>query len=54
MENTDLNEGDDIADLIISIKQEQYQASPEAIIDQFKMKNDFLNQLVEVFDLVIR
>ncbi|MCW3807427.1 DUF6371 domain-containing protein [Plebeiibacterium marinum] len=51
LEYTDLNEGDDIADLVISIKKEQYNASPEALLDRFKKRNDYLNLLLEIFDL---
>lgn len=51
LENTDLNEGDDIADLVISIKKEQYLAGPEALIDKFKRKNKYLDLLIEKFDL---
>ncbi|TLX71381.1 hypothetical protein E9993_20650 [Labilibacter sediminis] len=53
LENTDLNEGDDIADLVISIKKEQYLAGPEALIDKFKRKNKYLGLLIQKFDLVI-
>ena len=53
LENTDLNEGDDIADLVVSIKKEQYKASPEAVLDRFKERNKYLNQLIEKFDLII-
>nr|WP_321451347.1 DUF6371 domain-containing protein [uncultured Carboxylicivirga sp.] len=51
LENTDLNEGDDIADLVICIKKDQYKKSSQAIIDSFKRKNDYLNLLMEKFDL---
>ncbi|PWD99354.1 DUF6371 domain-containing protein [Marinilabilia rubra] len=53
LENTNLNEGDDIADLVISIKKEQYLAGPEAIIDKLKRKNKHLNLLIEKFDLCV-
>nr|WP_321452951.1 DUF6371 domain-containing protein [uncultured Carboxylicivirga sp.] len=51
LENTDLREGDDIADLVISIKKEQYKTSPEAVIDRFKERNKYLNLLIEKFEL---
>lgn len=51
LENTYLKEGDDIADLVISIKKEQYQPSPEALINKLKKKNKYLGVLIEKFDL---
>ncbi|MBR8536111.1 hypothetical protein KDU71_11130 [Carboxylicivirga sediminis] len=51
LENTALNEGDDIADLVISIKKEQYLAGPEGLIDKFKRKNKYLGLLMDEFDL---
>ncbi len=51
LENTDLNEGDDIADLVITIKKEQYLTSPEILINQLTNKNVYLGQLIEKFDL---
>jgi len=53
LEKTDLNEGDDIADLVISIKKEQYLAGPEALINRLKKKNTFLGLLIEKFDLCV-
>ena len=53
LENTDLNEGDDIADLVISIKKEQYLAGPEALINKFKQINPIFNQLINKFDLLV-
>ncbi|MCU4165871.1 DUF6371 domain-containing protein [Carboxylicivirga caseinilyticus] len=53
LENTDINEGDDIADLVISIKKDQYKTSPEAVIDRFKKRNKYLNLLIEKFDLIM-
>ncbi len=53
LENTDFNEGDDIADLVISIKKEQYKESPEAVIDMFKKKNRYLKLLIDKFDLIV-
>jgi len=53
LENTGLKEGDDIADLVISIKKEQYLAGPDALIDNLKKKNRLLNLLIERFDLII-
>jgi hypothetical protein len=53
LENTDLNEGDDIADLVISIKKEQYLKSPEAIVDMLKRRNKCLQLLIRKFDLAL-
>lgn len=53
LENTDLKEGDDIADLVISIKKEQYLVGPEALIDKFKRKNKYLGLLIQKFDLCV-
>lgn len=53
LEHTDLNEGDDLADLIISIKIEQYLKSPKAMLDGFTVKNPALKNLIEKFDLKI-
>jgi hypothetical protein len=53
LENTDLKEGDDIADLVISIKKEQYLAGPEVLIDKFKRKNKYLGLLIKKFDLCV-
>ncbi|MBK3519967.1 DUF6371 domain-containing protein [Carboxylicivirga marina] len=51
LENTDLNEGDDIADLIITIKKERYQDSPLAIIDMLRNKNKYLSMFIDKFEL---
>ncbi|TRX70341.1 DUF6371 domain-containing protein [Carboxylicivirga sp. M1479] len=53
LENTDLNEGDDIADLIISVKKEQYKARPDALIDNFKKKNEYISLLIDRLDLKV-
>ncbi len=53
LERTDLNEGDDIADLVISVRKEQYQASKEVILDKFLIKNMDINNLIKRFDLKI-
>lgn len=53
LEYTDLNEGDDIADLVILIKYKQYQASPESLIQTFIKKNKFFKLFLEEFDLVV-
>jgi len=52
LENIDIKEGDDIADLIISIKKEQYLTGPDALINKLKKKNKYLDLLIEKFDLV--
>ncbi|TLX76470.1 hypothetical protein E9993_06155 [Labilibacter sediminis] len=51
LENTDLSEGDDIADLVISIKKTQYLAGPDALISKLKKKNKYLGLLMDEFDL---
>ncbi|TLX70748.1 hypothetical protein E9993_21765 [Labilibacter sediminis] len=51
LEHTDLNEGDDIADLVISIKKEQCLAGPDALINKLKKKNKYLDLLIKKFDL---
>lgn len=53
LENTELNEGDDIADLVISVKKPQYLSRPEAIIEKLSKKNKNLELLIEKFDLVV-
>ena len=53
LENTELNEGDDIADLVISVKKSQYLSRPEAIIEKLSKKNKSLELLIEKFDLVV-
>ncbi len=53
LENTYLNEGDDIADLVISIKKEQYQTSPNVLNKEFLKKNPYMKLLVEKLDLII-
>ena len=53
LENTDLNEGDDIADLVISIKKEKYKVSPEALIDKFNNKNRYFPMLMMKFNLTV-
>jgi len=52
LENTDLNEGDDIADLVISVKKEQYLLRPTAAIDNLNSKNQNISLLIEKFNLV--
>ncbi len=54
LEYTDLNEGDDIADLVISIKREQYLIGPDAMIKKFSRKNKHLELFIEKFDLDIQ
>ncbi|WP_139314889.1 DUF6371 domain-containing protein [Saccharicrinis aurantiacus] len=53
LEDTNLNEGDDIADLVIAIKKDRYKRSPEAIVDAFVAKNKNLKGLMDKFGLVI-
>jgi len=53
LEKTDLKDGDDIADLVISIKSEQYLKSPECIIDKFKKENKEFGRFMQAFDLVV-
>jgi len=53
LENTDLNEGDDIADLVIPIKRSQYLSSPEAIIEKLSKNNKNLKLLIGKFDVVV-
>ncbi len=53
LENTELNEGDDIADLVISIKKVQYLSSPKAIIEKLSKKNKNLELLIEMLNLVV-
>ncbi|MBP8790148.1 MAG: hypothetical protein KBH01_01805 [Breznakibacter sp.] len=53
LEQTDLEEGDDIADLVLSIRKAQYLSSPEAVIDRFTGQNPNFAQLIKVFDLVV-
>ncbi len=51
--NTDLKEGDDIADLVISIKKEQYQASTEALLNKLKRKIKNLGLLIKKLILMV-
>ncbi len=53
LENTNLLEGDDVADLVISIKNEQYGRSPEALIDKFCAANPAFESFMDKFDLVV-
>lgn len=53
LENTDLNEGDDIADLVISIKEEQRMRSPEMLVQKMTDKNTAMKCLIEAFDLKV-
>ncbi len=53
LEKTNLLEGDDIADLVISIQKEQYKRSPDALIEYFINKNPTLKSLITAFDLAV-
>lgn len=53
LEHTDLNEGDDVADLIVLLKKENYCDSPQGTLDKLRVKNPLLNLLIEIFDLIM-
>ncbi|TRX66286.1 hypothetical protein FNN09_13840 [Carboxylicivirga sp. M1479] len=53
LENTNLNEGDDVADLVIAVKKERYQDSSASVIDSFKNKNEYLCSLIDRFKLKV-
>jgi hypothetical protein len=52
LENTTLSDGDDVADLVVSIKKEAYRSSPNAVIERLTKKNPSLKLLIEKFDLI--
>ena len=52
LEQTDLPEGSDVADLVISIKRLEYNNSPNDIVEKLTKTNPVLGKLIEKFDLV--
>lgn len=53
IEKSQLSEGSDIADLVISIKKLEYDNSPNGIIEQLVSINPELNKLIARFGLII-
>ncbi|MCU4177718.1 hypothetical protein [Carboxylicivirga sp. N1Y90] len=53
LEKTPLEEGDDIADLIIEIKKQEKINSPGGILAQMQDRNPNLRLLIDKFDLEI-
>jgi len=53
LESTNLREGDDIADLIVLAKQQNYNNSPQGILDKLISKNSIFSKLIHNFDLVL-
>ncbi len=53
IENSELSEGSDVADLVITIKRLEYDNSPDGIIDQLISINPVLSRLIETFDLIL-
>ena len=51
IENSNLPDGSDVADLVISIKRLEYDNRPNGIIEQFVKINPVLSTLIEKFDL---
>ena len=52
IENSELAEGSDVADLVISIKRLEYDNSPNGIMKQLIIKNPTIINLIETFDLI--
>jgi len=52
LEQTNLPEGSDVADLVIFIKRLEYNNSPKAIVDKLISVNPVLGKLIEKFYLV--
>ncbi len=53
LEKTDLKEGEDIADLVISVQRVAKNSSPEVIVNKLISKNPSLKSLIDVFDLKV-
>ncbi len=53
LEYTDLKEGDDIADLVIAVKKEAKNSSPETIVNNLIHNNPSMKSLIDLFDLKI-